>query len=300
MKIIFFGTPDFAVPSLDILNKSRHEVAAVVTAPDKERGRGRKISYTPVKEYALANNLKYLQPESLKDEKLVENLIQFDADIFVIVAFRILPRSVYTIPKFGSFNLHGSLLPKYRGAAPIHWAIINGEKETGVTTFFLEDKVDTGNIILQAVLPIDADDDLGTVHDKMSLLGAEVVLKTVDLIESGNYELKKQDNALASPAPKITKELGEIDWNKPANQIHNLIRGLSPFPGAYFIHNDLKYKVYKSVVNDLIQLYPGEIKQTKDEIFIGCSDNALQILEIQPEGRKRMTADAFLRGYSLK
>ncbi len=300
MKIVFFGTPDFAVPSLDILNKSsKYEVAAVVTAPDKERGRGRKISYTPVKEYALANDLKCLQPENLKDDKLIENLTQLNADVFVVVAFRILPRSVYTIPKFGSFNLHGSLLPKYRGAAPIHWAIINGEKETGVTTFFLEDKVDTGNIILQAVLPINEDDDLGTVHDKMSLLGAEVVLKTVDLIESGNYELKKQDNTLASPAPKITKELGEIDWNKPAFQIHNLVRGLSPFPGAYFIYNGLKYKVFKSAVSDSLQLSPGEIKQTKDEIFIGCSDNALQILEIQPEGRKRMTADAFLRGYSL-
>jgi methionyl-tRNA formyltransferase len=236
----------------------------------------------------------------MKDEEFIDNLTQLNADLFVVVAFRILPRSVYTIPKFGSFNLHGSLLPKYRGAAPIHWAIINGEKETGVTTFFLEDKVDTGNIILQEKLTIEEDDNLGTIHDKMSLLGAEAVLKTVDLIESGNYELQKQDNSLATPAPKISKELGEIDWNKPARQIHNLIRGLSPFPGAYFIHNGAKYKVFKSVVVESVKLLPGEIKQTKNEIFIGCSDNALQILELQPEGRKRMTADAFLRGYSLK
>ena len=300
MKIVFFGTPDFAVPSLDFLNKSKHEVVAVVTAPDKERGRGRKVSFTPVKEYALEHDLKCLQPESMKDEEFIDNLTQLNADLFVVVAFRILPRSVYTIPKFGSFNLHGSLLPKYRGAAPIHWAIINGEKETGVTTFFLEDKVDTGNIILQEKLIIEEDDNLGTIHDKMSLLGAEVVLKTVDLIESGNYELQKQDNSLATPAPKISKELGEIDWNKPARQIHNLIRGLSPFPDAYFIHNGAKYKVFKSVVVESVKLLPGEIKQTKNEIFIGCSDNALQILELQPEGRKRMTADAFLRGYSLK
>jgi len=300
MKIVFFGTPDFAVPSLDFLNKSKHEVVAVVTAPDKERGRGRKVSFTPVKEYALEHDLKCLQPESMKDEEFIDNLTQLNADLFVVVAFRILPRSVYTIPKFGSFNLHGSLLPKYRGAAPIHWAIINGEKETGVTTFFLEDKVDTGNIILQEKLIIEEDDNLGTIHDKMSLLGAEVVLKTVDLIESGNYELQKQDNSLATPAPKISKELGEINWNKPARQIHNLIRGLSPFPDAYFIHNGAKYKVFKSVVVESVKLLPGEIKQTKNEIFIGCSDNALQILELQPEGRKRMTADAFLRGYSLK
>jgi len=300
MKIVFFGTPDFAVPSLDKLNKSRHEVTAVVTAPDKERGRGRKVSFTPVKEYALANDLQCLQPESMKDDEFIESLKQLNADLFVVVAFKILPRSVYTIPKFGSFNLHGSLLPKYRGAAPIHWAIINGEKETGVTTFFLEDKVDTGNIILQERLTIENDDDLGTVHDKMSLLGAEAVLKTVDLIESGDYELQKQDNSVATPAPKISKELGEIDWTKPARQIHNLIRGLSPFPGASFIHNGSKYKVFKSKIDEAIKLSPGEIKQTKNEIFIGCSDLSLQIMELQPEGRRRMTAEAFLRGYNLK
>lgn len=299
MRIVFFGTPDFAVPSLDILHKSKHEIAAVVTAPDKERGRGRKVSFTPVKEYALEHNIQCLQPESMKDYEFIESLKQLNTDLFVVVAFKILPRAVYTIPKFGSFNLHGSLLPKYRGAAPIHWAIINGEKETGVTAFFLEDKVDTGNIIMQEKLTIEDDDDLGTVHDKMSLLGAEVVLKTVDLIESGNYKLQQQDNSLATPAPKISKELGEINWTKPARQIHNLIRGLSPFPGAYFIHNGSKYKVFKTVNAESVKLSPGEIKQTKNEVFIGCSDNALQILELQPEGRKRMSADVFLRGYSL-
>ena len=300
MKIIFFGTPDFAVPSLDILNKSKHEISAVVTAPDKERGRGRRVSFTQIKEYAIANDLRCLQPESMKDEGFIESLKKFDADLFVVVAFRILPRSVYTLPKYGSFNLHGSLLPKYRGAAPIHWAIINGEKVTGVTTFFLEDKVDTGNIILQAELPIGEDDDLGTVHDKMSLLGADVVLETVDKIESGIQNLQKQDSSLATPAPKITKELGLIDWNKPAHQIHNLIRGLSPFPGAYFLHNNLKYKIFKSAIDESVKLSSSEIKQTKNEIFIGCSDLSMQILELQPEGRKRMSTDAFLRGYSLK
>jgi len=299
MKIVFFGTPVFAVPSLDILNKSKHEIKAVVTSPDKERGRGRKVSFTPIKEYAISNKLQCLQPDSMEDEEFIESLNNFNADLFVIVAFRILPKSVYSIPKYGSFNLHGSLLPKYRGAAPIHWAIINGEKLTGVTTFFLEDKVDTGTIILQAELPIKEDDDLGTVHDKMSLLGADVVLETVDTIETGILNIHKQDSLLATPAPKITKELGLIDWDKPAHQIHNLIRGLSPFPGAYFIHNNLKYKVFKSSVEKSINLSPGEIKQAKDEIFIGCVDYALQIFELQPEGRKRLTADTFLRGYSL-
>ncbi len=299
MRIIFFGTPDFAVPSLDILNRSEHEIVAVVTAPDKERGRGRKVSYTPIKEYTLENNLKCLQPEKMKDESFIESLKDLEADLFVIVAFRILPRSVFTIPKHGSFNLHGSLLPKYRGAAPIHWAIMNGDKKTGVTTFFLEDKVDTGNIISQSEMPIEDDDNLGTVHDKMSMLGADLVLKTVNEIESGNVKLQKQNNDLASPAPKILKELGEIDWNNTAEKIHNLVRGLSPFPSAYFIHNENKYKIFKSKIVDDLFLNPGELKETKNELFVGCSDKVLQILELQLEGRKRMSTDVFLRGYNF-
>ncbi|MEN8191861.1 MAG: methionyl-tRNA formyltransferase [Bacteroidota bacterium] len=298
MKIVFFGTPDFAVPSLDKLNQE-HEVVAVVTAPDKERGRGRKVSYTSIKEYALKQNLKILQPEKLDNETFIRELKEIQADLFIIVAFRILPRSVFELPTKGSFNLHGSLLPKYRGAAPIQWALINGDTETGVTTFFLKEKVDTGNIILQEKIEITKDDDFGKLHDKMSLVGAELVLKTVEDIENEDVELQTQNDELTSPAPKITKELGEINWNKPAKQIHNLIRGLSPFPGAYFVHNNLKYKVFKSKINESVKLSPGEIKQTKNEIFIGCSDSSLQILELQPEGRKRMLADAFLRGYSL-
>lgn len=300
MRIVFFGTPDFAVPSLDIINKSEHKIVGVVTAPDKERGRGRKVSYTPIKEYSLENNIKCLQPEKMKDESFIASLEELNADLFVIVAFKILPRSVFTIPRHGSFNLHGSLLPKYRGAAPIHWAIMNGDKKTGVTTFFLEDKVDTGNIISQSEMPIEDDDNLGTVHDKMSFLGAELVLKTVDTIKVGNVKLQKQNNELASPAPKISKELGEIDWNNPAEKIHNLVRGLSPFPSAYFIFNEKKYKIFKSRITEDLLLKPGELKETKNELFVGTSGNAIQILEIQPEGRKRMKVDAFLRGYTLK
>lgn len=294
------GTPDFAVPSLKILLESKHEIAAVVTAPDKERGRGRKVSFTPVKEFALQHNLPVLQPDKLKNPEFVEQLKNFNADLFVVVAFRILPAAVFNIPSRGSFNLHGSLLPKYRGAAPIQWAIISGEKETGVTTFKLEEKVDTGNIYLQEKLKIEDEDDLGTIHYKMSLVGAEVVLKTVDLIDSGNIELKKQDDGLASPAPKITKETGKIDWTKRAEEIHNLVRGLSPFPGAYFYHNDRQIKIYKTKFSDSENLKPSEIKQTKKELYIGTGDGTLEILELQQEGKKRMTTEEFLRGFSFK
>lgn len=299
MKIIFFGTPDFAVPALDKLVKSNYQIAAVVTAPDKERGRGRKVSFTAVKNYAIDNNIPVLQPDSLKDITFEEQLKNYNADLFIIVAFRILPKSVFTIPKLGSFNLHGSLLPKYRGAAPIQWALINGDKETGLTTFFLQEKVDTGNMILQEKLKINDDDNLGTLHDRMSLIGADLVLKTVDIISSGEVNTFQQDESLATPAPKITKEICKINWNIEAVKVHNLVRGLSPFPGAYFIYNEKLYKVYKTEISVDVKLNPGEIKQTNKEIFIGCSDTSIKILEIQPEGRKRMTTEEFLRGYSF-
>jgi methionyl-tRNA formyltransferase len=299
MKIVFFGTPDFAIPSLKILNESKHQIVGVVTAPDKQRGRGRKVSYTPIKEYALKNNLFLLQPEKLNDDDFVESLKELNADLFVIVAFRILPTRVFTIPPKGSFNLHGSLLPKYRGAAPIQWALINGEKETGVTTFFLKEKVDTGNIIAQEKIKISEDDNLGSLHDKMSEVGAKLVLKTVEQIDDNSYVLSEQDNSKATPAPKITKETCKINWEKSAEDIHNLIRGLSPFPGAFFIHSNKQYKIFKSVIVSNPQLKPAEINQTKKELFVGTNNGTIQILEIQPEGRKRMTTEEFLRGYSL-
>lgn len=299
MKIVFMGTPEFAIPSLQKILDSKHEVVLVVSAPDKERGRGRQVSPTPVKEFALKNNLEVLTPISLKDEKFVNRLNEVDADLFVVVAFRILPKEVYTIPKLGSFNLHGSLLPKYRGAAPIQWSIINGDKETGVTTFFLEDKVDTGNIILREQLHIEDEDNLGSVYEKLMILGADVVMKTIGLIENGNVELLKQDESLTSPAPKITKEICKIDWNQPAEKIHNLIRGLSPYPCAFFDYDGKVYKVYKAHL-DKSQNKPadelGKISQTKSEIFVQTSDGRIQLLEIQPEGRKRMGAEEFLRG----
>lgn len=299
MKIVFFGTPDFAIPSLKILHESEHEIVGVVTAPDKPRGRGRSLSPTPIKQFAVKNGIKVLTPEKLKDAQLLDELNSLQADLFVVVAFRILPENVYTIPTKGSFNLHGSLLPKYRGAAPIQWAIINGEKETGITTFFLEKKVDTGNIILKEKIKIDDSDNLGTLHDKMSLAGAQLVLKTVNLIDQNKVELIPQDDTVATPAPKITKEICNIDWNKSAVEIHNLVRGLSPYPGAFFIHEGKTFKVFESAISETTKLEPGEISQSKNEIAIGTATTALRILNIQPEGRKRMSVQDFLRGYSL-
>ena len=299
MKVVFFGTPDFAVPCLNKIHLSHHEVVAVVTAPDKERGRGRKVSYTPVKSFALSNDIKVIQPEKLKDDDFVSELKSLEADVFVIVAFRILPNAVFTIPAKGSFNLHGSLLPKYRGAAPIQWSLIKGDNKTGVTTFFLKEKVDTGNIILSREIEISKTDDFGTLHDKMSEVGSEVVIETLNLIETGSVNLIEQDDSLASPAPKITKETCLIDWNKNAEEIHNLIRGLSPFPGAFFEHDEKRYKVFKSLFSETPKLSPGEIMAEKKKIFIGTFAGTLEVLEIQPEGRKRMTTEEFLRGYQF-
>jgi len=293
------GTPDFALPSLKTLIESKHTISAVVTGPDKERGRGQKLTYTPIKEFALINSIPVLQPEKLKDPNFIQQLRDINADLFVIVAFKILPREVFTIPMKGSFNLHGSLLPKYRGAAPIQWALIKGESETGVTTFMLEDKVDTGNIIIQNKIVVDENDDFGTLHDKLSILGAKVVLQTVDLISDGNLELKKQDDILASPAPKITKEITEINWEKTAEEIHNLIRGLSPFPGAYFRFDNKIIKIFKTKIIQSPKLNPGEIEQSKGNLMIGCGKNSLEVLELQQEGKKRLKVGEFLRGFSF-
>ena len=251
-----------------------------------------------------------LAPVTLKDENFIQRLKILQPDLFVIVAFRILPKEVYTIPTRGAFNLHASLLPKFRGAAPIQWSLINGEKETGVTTFFLEEKVDTGNIIIQEKILIDDSDDYGSLHDKMMFLGADVVLKTVDMIDKEKVITKKQDDSLASPAQKITKEICQISWSKSAEEIHNLVRGLSPHPGASFEYNGKTYKVFKSKINiDQLEqnihftnhrlLTAERILQSKTEIFIRTIKGNLQILELQHEGRKRMTAEEFLRGYSL-
>lgn len=299
MKIVFFATPDFAVPALELLINSNHSVVAVVTNTDKEQGRGKKIAFSPIKEFALKNNLNVLQPEKFNDPIFIEQLKKLDADLFIVVAFKILPKEVYSIPKYGSFNLHGSLLPKYRGAAPIQWALINGDTKTGLTTFFLKEKVDTGNMILKEEVIIEPNDDFGLLHDKMSSIGAKLILNSIDLIESNQVKQYEQDDSIATPAPKITKEICKIDWNNNAVDIHNLVRGLSPYPGAFFEHNGKIYKVFKTMVVENKNLNIGEIVTTKNEIFIECKDSTIQILIIQPEGRKRMNADEFLRGYKF-
>jgi methionyl-tRNA formyltransferase len=298
MKIVFMGTPDFSIPSFKILLGSKLKILAVVTQPDKERGRGQKISFTPVKQFAIENNIPVYQPEKLKgNSEFISQMKTLQPDLFVVVAFRILPKEVFEIPKYGSFNLHGSYLPKYRGAAPIQWALINGETETGLTTFKLAEKVDTGNIYLQEKVEIRPEDNFETLHDRMSELGAKMVLETVNLIESGIYKLKQQDDSLTSLAPKITKEICLIDWNKSASEIHNLVRGLSPHPAAYFMYNDKVIKIYNTEVVGGMNLQPFQFHQSKTELIIGCGKNALRILELQQEGRKRMTTEEFLRGY---
>jgi methionyl-tRNA formyltransferase len=294
------GTPEFAVPSLTTLLDNQYEVSAVATAPDKPRGRGQHLSTTPVKNVALRHHLTVLQPSILNDPEFVTAIRNLNPDLIVVVAFRILPKEVFTIPKLGSFNLHASLLPKYRGAAPINWAIINGETETGVTTFFLQEAVDTGNILLQARTPIAPDDDAGTVHDKLAEIGAEIVLHTVRLIEHGKAVPKPQESSLASPAPKIFKEDCRINWNQPAVAIHNRIRGLSPHPAAFTIHDNRVLKIYRSQVTDIPSTRAvGEVVVKTDSLHVATADRMLAIAELQQEGKKKMGVEEFLRGYRI-
>jgi methionyl-tRNA formyltransferase len=299
MNIIFMGTPGFAIPSLHILLSSHHKISAVVTTPDKPKGRGLKHLPSPVKEFAEFNNLTVLQPENPKDENFINEIKNLQPDLIIVVAFRILPKEIFTIPKFGSFNLHASLLPRYRGAAPINWAIINGEKETGVTTFFLKEKVDTGNIIMQSTCEITEDDNAGTLHDKLAQIGANTVMSTVNLIEmtNGNVPIVEQDNLLASPAPKIFKEDCHIDWNKTAKQLHNFIRGLSPYPAAYTFYNKKHVKIFNtSKPEHRNSNAPGNILIEKNRLFVSCSDEWLEIIELQLEGKKKNSAGDFING----
>ncbi len=299
-RIVFMGTPEFALPSLSILLEHNHSVVGVITVPDKPAGRGQQVSSSPVKKLALQHNLPVLQPEQLDTNDFIEELSALAPDIIVVVAFRILPRQVFTLAKLGSFNLHASLLPKYRGAAPINWAIIKGEKETGVTTFFLEDKVDTGNMILQARVPIMEDETAGELHDKLSAVGAEIVLHTVRLIELGKAARMAQDHSLASPAPKIFKEQCAVDWNRNATEVHNFIRGLSPKPCAYTMYKETMIKLYRSrIVPQATTRRPGEILHANEKLIIAAGDGAVEILEVQQEGKKVLPSMAFLRGFHL-
>lgn len=299
MKIIFMGTPGFAVPTLKILLENNRVIPAVVTVPDRKKGRGLKTSVSDVKKYAEKNDLELLQPESLKDKVFIDQIKALEPDLIIVVAFRILPKEIYTIPVYGSVNLHASLLPKYRGAAPINRAIMNGDTETGVTTFFLKDKVDTGNMILQKKLKIGHDDNAGIVHDRLSELGAETVLETVRLIESGNLTELPQDDSLATSAPKIFREDCKINWNQNSAFVHNFIRGLSPYPAAFTSLDNKIIKFFSSTLTDIKSEHePGFVILENKRLMVCTADNLIEILELQSEGKKRISAIDFINGLS--
>jgi methionyl-tRNA formyltransferase len=303
LRIIFMGTPEFAVPSLDILVQNGYDIAAVITAPDKPAGRGQQLRMSAVKLYALEKGLCILQPEKLKDEDFIKSLNQFNANLFIVVAFRMLPEVVWKMPALGTFNLHGSLLPQYRGAAPINWAIINGETKTGVTTFFLQHEIDTGDLLFREELPILPEDTAGTLHDKMMTLGAQLVLKTVQSIEAGNVTGTPQPSSdVLKHAPKIFKNSCQLNFSESAELNHNKVRGLSPYPAAWMMLDGKVLKVLCSRVNtEGESAEPGSI-QTNDKnlLQVRCQDAWLQLLDVQLEGKKRMLTDEFLRGYKIK
>lgn len=303
MRLVFMGSPEFAIPCLEKLVQSRHEMASVVTVSDKPKGRGRKLSESPVKRFAREHDLKILTPGSLKDEGFVQALRELSPDLMVVVAFRILPEVVFTIPPKGTVNLHASLLPRYRGAAPINWAIMNGETKSGLTTFYIKKKVDTGNVIMQRELEIGKEETFGELHDRMAQLGAEVLLETVDLIEKGEAKAIRQDDSQATPAPKITPEHCRIDWSRKATEIKNQMRGLAPSPGAFALFRGKILKVFKAqVVEDRSSSGDlGEVVETekKESLQVRAGSGILSLLEVQPEGKRRMTIGEFVRGYRV-
>lgn len=306
MRIIFMGTPEFAVPSLNKLYEAGYDIVGVVTAPDKPAGRGMQLSESAVKKYAVENNLSVLQPEKLKDPVFIETLQSLNADLQVVVAFRMLPEIVWNMPALGTINLHASLLPQYRGAAPINWAIINGEKQTGVTTFKLQHQIDTGNILLQEKIPVADDETAGSLHDKMMYTGAELLLQTIRQIENGTIQEIVQPSTADLPvlksAPKIFNETCEINWNQPIDKIYNLIRGLSPYPTAFTYLDEKKLKIFsseKEKTNESNE--PGKILTDHKTFLKFCAtDGYISLKEIQLEGKKRMNIQDFLRGYRGK
>lgn len=305
MRIVFIGTPEFAVASLEALIEAGENVVGVITAPDKPAGRGKKLQGSAVKQCAEKHGLNLLQPPNLKDADFLDELKALNADLQVVVAYRMMPESVWNMPKLGTFNLHGSLLPKYRGAAPINWAIMNGEKETGVTTFFLKHEIDTGSIIDQEKVPIDPDENVGDLYERLMNVGADLVVKTVRKIKAEDYSLTNQEDLLkdltaVKDAPKLNKEICKVDWSQSIDKLHNHIRGLSPYPCAYtelFVDNKkLKLKIYRTKKeSELKNAYPSIITEKK-RIGVSNSTGTIWITELQLEGKKRMDAVSFLAG----
>ena len=303
MRIIFFGTPDFAVASLDALVQSKFDVVAVVTAPDKPAGRGQQIQASPVKIYAEKIGLPILQPLKLKDPEFIDTLKNLHADLQIIVAFRMLPEQVWNMPPWGTFNLHASLLPQYRGAAPIHWAIINGEKETGVTTFFLQHEIDTGDLLFQETEVIHPKDTTGDLYERLMTKGANLVVKTTQAIVDQQIKPQAQKESLdLKIAPKLTRETGLVHWSKNAEEIYNLIRGMNPFPGAHTLFQGKNCKI--SSISPHAETIPSlgiGVWDTDQKTYlrVGCADGYIEILEWQMEGKKKMKIEDFLRGYSF-
>jgi methionyl-tRNA formyltransferase len=311
LNIVFMGTPDFAVPSLKVLVDHPYNVVAVVTAPDKPAGRGRKIKQSAIKEFGLENSLNILQPTNLKDPEFAEQLTSLKANLFIVVAFRMLPQKIWQIPKFGTFNLHASLLPQYRGAAPINWAIVNGETKTGVTTFFIDHKIDTGKIIMQEDCEISMDDNAGGLHDKLMNIGSALVLKTVTTIENNQVQETEQQEGLnpeaeLKPAPKIQREDLNIDWDQDSASINNFVRGMSPYPGAYSeitLDEGEKTQIKMLEAIPLIdeqQMIPGQIDtDNKSYLKIGCRKGTISVSRLQMAGKKAMDIETFLRGFNI-
>lgn len=304
LRIIFMGTPDFAVTILKHLVDHNYNVVGVITATDKPAGRGRKLNESAVKKYALSKELNILQPKNLKNQDFHKELNSLKADLQIVVAFRMLPKIVWQMPRFGTFNLHASLLPAYRGAAPIHWAIINGETKTGATTFFIDDKIDTGEIILKEEIEISETETVGTLHDKLMYLGADLVAKTVDLIETGNVITKKQPDLEEKSAPKLNSENTKIDWTDSLDNIYNKIRGLNPFPTAWTIikngEAEISAKIYDiSKVQELHNYELGTLILSKKIMKVAVKNGFINIQAIKLAGKKKMDAVSLLNGYTF-
>ncbi|MBO9618624.1 MAG: methionyl-tRNA formyltransferase [Niabella sp.] len=305
LRIVFMGTPEFAVASLDALLEAGGTIAGVITAPDKPAGRGMELQQSAVKKYAVEKGLQVLQPEKLKDPVFLEELRQLNADLQICVAFRMLPEVVWNMPPMGTINLHGSLLPQYRGAAPINWAVINGEKETGVTTFKLQHAIDTGNILLQESFPVGEEDTAGTVHDTMKEIGARLLVKTVNGLAAGTIHETPQSiapNEVIHHAPKIFTETCLLNFNNPVKTVYNLVRGLAPYPGAFTFLNGKKLKVFRASAEYKTQNTPAGEYQTDGKTFLSVAavDGFLNLKEVQLEGKKKMAIEDFLRGYQFK
>ncbi|MEA1987561.1 MAG: methionyl-tRNA formyltransferase [Candidatus Marinimicrobia bacterium] len=298
MNIVFMGTPYFAVPTLDKLLNSGHKVSAVVTATDKASGRGQKVRFSAVKKYAIKNNIPILQPASLKSDEFRDDLLKLKSDIFIVVAFKILPKKIFSIPQFGTINAHASLLPKYRGPAPIHWAIYHGETETGVTTFIIDKKVDTGKILLQKKIPILREDNVGTMYDKLEKLSADAIIETIENLD--NLKPIFQDNKLATKAPKIKTEMGKINFNNTGEQIINQIRAFTPSPGAYTFLDENRLKIIDADFETYSDVTVGEVKKiSKKQFGIGCKDGMILPTKIQQAGKRKMDSVDFMNGFDI-